>query len=254
MSASKATRQSPRPRREAAEAKAQKARAAKVALKGREKHRVAATEIAERQRVVGRMHLERIPQWEIAEKLSLTETIVSRDLKVIRAAWRAEAISDVGEATERELKALEASEKRLRASWDRVLAAKGMKPALRALAECKINAELARIAGLRAKLLGLEAPTKLVHTGPDGQPIQHDVTARGPDAATLEEERALRALPPEARRAVLERARAEILGAGGMGAAVMAVALPEPSEAAPASALTPSDAGPAGPTPTPAAP
>lgn len=195
-------------------------RAARIAakpLKGREKHKAAVTEVTDRQREVGRLHLARHAQWEIAEKLEISEATVSKDLKVIRAAWRAEAISDVGEATERELKALEASEARLRVAWDeiRALSPSRMKPGLRTLAECKINAELVRIATHRAKLLGLEAPTKFVHQGPDGKPIQHDVTARGPDAATLEEERALRALSPEARRAVLARARAEVESAGG---------------------------------------
>lgn len=153
------------------------------------------------------MHLERIPQFEIAERLKITEAMVSRDLKAIREEWRAEARSDVGEATERELKSLAASERRLRSEIERI------KPGANIALLCKLSAEIVRIQTHRARLLGLEAPTKLVHQGPDGKPIQHDVTARGPDAATLDEERALRALTPEARRAVLARARAEVEGA-----------------------------------------
>lgn len=153
------------------------------------------------------MHLDRIPQFEIAERLKITEAMVSRDLKAIREEWRAEARSDVGEATERELKSLAASERRLRSEIEKI------KPGANIALLCKLSAEIVRIQTHRARLLGLEAPTKLVHQGPDGKPIQHDVTARAPDAATLDEERALRALTPEARRAVLARARAEVEGA-----------------------------------------
>lgn len=191
-------------------------RAAKAPLRGREKHRVAATEIAERQREVGRMHLERIPQWEIAERLKLTEATVSRDLKAVREEWRAEARSNVGEATEREIKSLEASEARLRASWTRILANRRMKPGLRTLAECKLNAELVRIATHRAKLLGLEAPAKVVHTGAGGGPIGHDVRAQvavNPVAVVVDPE--LRRLACE----LLERAAVDHERTGGAGGA-----------------------------------
>lgn len=201
-----------KPRREPVRKRRQAAnaahRATKRPLKGREKHKAAETEVAARRREVGRLHLERIPQWEIAERMRVDEGTISRDLKAIREEWRAEARSDVGEATERELKSLAASERRLRSEIEKI------KPGANIALLCKLSAEIVRIQTHRARLLGLEAPTKLIHQGPDGKPIQHDVTARGPDAATLDEERALRALTPEARRAVLARARAEIESAG----------------------------------------
>lgn len=121
---------------------------------------------AERRRQVASMHLARVAQREIARRLSISESAVSKDLKAIRGEWAKEARDNVGTATLRELATLDADEARFRA---KMAASKDEEQQVR------LYSLILKIMERRARLLGLDAPLKAQVSGPDGGPIEVQV-------------------------------------------------------------------------------
>jgi hypothetical protein len=138
--------------------------------------------IADRRRKVAALALARVSQQEIARQLNVSEATISKDLAFARAQWAAERQADIGAERAQELARLAADE----AQWRRKLQAE---PGL--LGQLGIYDRIHRIGERRAKMLGLDAPTKIAPTTPDGaqqwQPGPDAVRAalaalRSPDA------------------------------------------------------------------------
>lgn len=137
------------------------------------------TEILARRRKVSQLHLSRIPQKEIAKRLEVSEACVSNDLKKVHEAWKTEYTHDAQRLKWRETAALDSDEARIRArlasvpdvpllqaqagAEDRALHAELWDSVSRTY--CRLQETAIKIMTLRAKLLGLEAPQKVEHTG-----------------------------------------------------------------------------------------
>jgi hypothetical protein len=110
-----------------------------------------ATAVQERRKQVAAYHLARWTQQDIAAKLGVGDATISRDLDALRKGWAAEARADIAQATARELAVLDNDESTWRARMQ-----KAEKPGDR----LGIYDRIFRIMERRAKLLGLDAPTK----------------------------------------------------------------------------------------------
>lgn len=112
------------------------------------------TEMADRRRKVAALHLARVPQYEIARQLGIKDDVVSDDLKAVRAEWNKDRKEDVVEFQARDLAALEADEGSVR----RRLA---ILPADMHVERVRYHDLLIKIMDRRARLIGLDAPTKI---------------------------------------------------------------------------------------------
>jgi len=68
-------------------------------------------QILKRRRLVARLYLRKMTQQQIADKIGIERSTISRDLKYLRNLWRKEAISDIDERRGRELAELEEMER-----------------------------------------------------------------------------------------------------------------------------------------------
>jgi predicted transcriptional regulator len=118
-----------------------------------------AVKIAERRKKVSELYLQHQTQASIARLLGVHQTTISDDLIAIRAQWKEEGLFNFDEVKQREAAELDVMEaaaavefsKRKNWEWfDRRL-------------KCKER---------RAKLLGLDEPTRTESSGPKGAPIQ----------------------------------------------------------------------------------
>ena len=115
----------------------------------------------ERRRRVARLLLGRATHDEMAAQLGVTRQTISTDVKAIRGMWRKELIDDPVAVKAQELADLEQMER-----------------------ECVRNytlthergwiSERRQIKERRSKMLGLDAPAKQEHSGPDGGPLKQD--------------------------------------------------------------------------------
>lgn len=97
-------------------------------------------------------------QADIAAQLDVDQSTISRDIKVIEAEWRERAAEDIAKAKGKDLAR---AERLIQALWPAAI--KGTW-----LATDRVLALMQH----RAKLLGLEAPIKQEHSGPNGGPLQ----------------------------------------------------------------------------------
>lgn len=116
------------------------------------------TEVSARRRKVAALHLSRVPQREIAKRLGVSETLISRDLDTIRERWTKEYISDHQKLKLRELAALDQDETRARSRLVNV-------PDADFKNFVKVQEIVLKIMDRRAKLLGLDAPQKVEASG-----------------------------------------------------------------------------------------
>lgn len=117
----------------------------------------------ERRRRVARFLRTRLTQDEIAAELGVTRRTIISDVKAIREMWRKEMVEDPVALRTQELADLEQMER-----------------------ECVVQYSLTRERGWiterrqikerRSKMLGLDAPAKQEHSGPDGGPLKQEVT------------------------------------------------------------------------------
>lgn len=73
----------------------------------------------ERRKKVSELYLQGLAQWQIAEKVGVSQPMISVDLKVIRDAWLATAILNWDELKSKELAALDLQEEELWKAWFR---------------------------------------------------------------------------------------------------------------------------------------
>lgn len=105
------------------------------------------TEIAERRRNVASLYLRHITQEEIAKSMGVSQVTISRDIKKLTEQWMKEANADITTRKARELAELDDMEKDAALEFN-----KSKRPDW-------WNARI-KAKERRAKLLGLDAPTK----------------------------------------------------------------------------------------------
>jgi predicted transcriptional regulator len=122
-------------------------------------------EVSKRRATVAKLWTRRLTQEEIAAAVGVTRSTVSRDIKVLVAAWREEAVGDVTAMRARELADLDAMEREAAMA----ASAKVSPQELARLLEVRL-----RVKDRRARLLGLDAPQRQEVTGRERGPIRHE--------------------------------------------------------------------------------
>jgi hypothetical protein len=141
-------------------------------------------EILHRREQVAELYLQSWSQLRIARHLQVSQNTVSLDLRAIQKEWRQSSIRDFDAMRERELRKIDRLEREANAAWER-----SQKPLQEARTEGEATNQLVRkrvknqygdprflelirkcIADRRA-LLGLDAPTKVAPTTPDGKAL-----------------------------------------------------------------------------------
>jgi transcriptional regulator with XRE-family HTH domain len=111
---------------------------------------------AERMKRVSQLNLDGWTQQEIAEELGLNRSVISRDLSRLRAEWAVEHKALHNEHVERELVVLARDEKDVRRRLAKLEGSRENHKHAKGWHEV-----LLKIHERRAKLLGLDAPTKI---------------------------------------------------------------------------------------------
>jgi hypothetical protein len=149
--------------------------------------RILKVAIARRRVQVADLYLQAWPQTQIAEHLGITQSTVSVDLKMIQRQWRESSVRNFDAAREVEIRKIDRVEREAWDAWER-----SKKPSQEATVEGEGPTQKTRkrmknqngdpryleivracIADRRA-LLGLDAPTKIAPTTPDGKPLSFE--------------------------------------------------------------------------------
>jgi len=161
---------------------------------GTGKHRSKA-QIARDRRRISDLYLQGWLQADIADTIGVSAPTVSRDLKALQADWLESALIDFNEAKARELAKVDRLEREYWQAWRRSCedaetirqegsrrgedGSKKLPPVDKVVKTSKGQAGDPRfLQGVqwcidkRCKILGIDAPQKLEHTGKDGGPIQ----------------------------------------------------------------------------------
>lgn len=143
-------------------------------------------EIERDRAIIAHAYLIATPIAEIAEKMNLSPAVIYKDLSVIREGWRSAAIGDFNERINMELAKIDALEEECwnewrvsrqeserqkketrtsqRTSWTILQATKQMRP----IGDHNYIVAIQWCIDRRIKLLGLDAPTKIAPTNPEG--------------------------------------------------------------------------------------
>ena len=108
------------------------------------------------------MLLGHATQDAIARQLNVTRKTIGADVKALREIWRQELVRDPVEVLARELAELNDMERDCVQSFTVTGDAAWLR-------------ERRLIKERKAKLLGLDAPARQEHTGPEGKPIKQDI-------------------------------------------------------------------------------
>ena len=126
-------------------------------------------QIEDDRREIASLYLQGKTQQAIAERLNMTRQMVGYDLKAIQRRWREDTSRNLDEDKARELAKLDELERTHWQAWEDSLEQEdkhGNPAYLRGVIDCIDR---------RCKLLGLDSPQKLEHSGKDGGPIQTDM-------------------------------------------------------------------------------
>jgi len=150
-------------------------------------------------KIIAELYLKGLAQWDIADQVKVDQSTVSRDLTFIRAQWRKDTLFDFNEAKNRELARIDLLELTNWEAWERSLEefrSKSIKQRAAKIErqgqedETRItpiesiskaegrNGDPRFLQGVqwcierRCKILGIDAPAKLEHTGAGGGPIE----------------------------------------------------------------------------------
>lgn len=141
-------------------------------------------ELLRRRQAVADLYVQGHSQMAIAERLNISQSTISADLKQIRREWRESMIRDFDHAQDKELAKIDRLEREAWAAWER-----SQKPVQSAVLEGE-NTQQPRRKTMRSQhgdpryldlvhkciaarcaLLGLNAPQRLEHSGPEGGPM-----------------------------------------------------------------------------------
>jgi len=171
--------------------------------------------IEQRRQQVADFYVKGSTQSQISRELGVSQSTISADLKAIRREWREARIRDFDEAVSLELKKLDHLEREAWSGWERTQqpaestkvtqdgsGTKAEKLVKQQQGDPRFLEQVHRCIVSRRTLLGLDAPTRIAPTSPDGQDAYHthvmaelmrlaEETAKGPtviDAAYIEQE------------------------------------------------------------------
>ncbi len=137
-------------------------------------------DIAARRASVAEMWSRRITQRDMARTLNVSEPTISRDIAWLLEQWRKESVKKLDDVKARELADLDAMERDIAMA---LVPHKGSTIALRERA--RLTDTRLRIKERRARLLGLDAPTRQEVSGPDETPLFGDAESVRSHFATL---------------------------------------------------------------------
>ena len=143
-------------------------------------------QIERRRQLVAELYLKGWAQPAIATETGVTQGTVSRDLKAIRQQWRRSQVRDFDEAVVTELKKIDRLEREAWAGWERSqqpaestkvtqdgAGKRAEKTVRQQQGEPRYLEQIHRCIASRRMLLGLDAPTKISPTSPDGEEAYH---------------------------------------------------------------------------------
>jgi len=144
-------------------------------------------EMAQRQEQVANLYLRQMSQMEIAETLGVSQQTISNDLAAIKRRWHQQATIKIESAKAAEIARINLLERQYWHAWD---ASKGSKEVTKSkrtdATETKAEVQVEResqtgdpryLEGVRwcvtkrCEILGLNAPTKIAPTTPDGKQL-----------------------------------------------------------------------------------
>lgn len=169
-------------------------------------------EIAERRRRVADLYLQKHKQVDIAIRLGVSESVISKDLKIIQQEWAEQRVFALDQRKLLELESIDRTEREAWTAWDRSKGPIEISEATldgskapdkgRARRVTKSTAGdprflliVLRCIEQRCKILGLEAPTKTALTDSAGNDLQT------PEAGRVEFDGILAALRERGRTA-----------------------------------------------------
>jgi hypothetical protein len=137
--------------------------------------------------MVADLYLQSWTQMAIAQELGMAQATVCTDLKKIRKEWRESRIRDFDEAVARELEKIDRLEREAWEAWKRsreplestrvVSDGAGGKKAQKVVrqrdGDPRFLEQIHKCIATRRALLGLDAPTRIAPTSPDGQQAYH---------------------------------------------------------------------------------
>ena len=142
--------------------------------------------IEQRRQQVAELYVKGSTQSQIARQLGVAQSTVSVDLKAIRREWRDSRIRDFDEAVAVELKKLEHLEREAWSGWERTQqpaestkvtqdgsGKKAEKTVKKQQGNPRFLAQVHCCIVSRRTLLGLDAPTRIAPTSPDGKESYH---------------------------------------------------------------------------------
>jgi hypothetical protein len=143
--------------------------------------------VLQRRQKVAELCVRGWSQSAIAEKLGIKQPTVCKDLRAIRAAWRESAIRDFDAARDLEMEKLNHVEREAWEAWERsqqpsqmatVDGPNGSGKAKRTVrhqyGDPRFLEVILHCDEARRQLLGLDAPTKIAPTTPDGRPLSRE--------------------------------------------------------------------------------
>jgi hypothetical protein len=143
-------------------------------------------ELARRRENVADLYIQGWTQTAIAKQVGVSQGTISTDLKAIQKAWCESAVRNFDTLRERELKKLDRLEREAWAAWERSQKpaqsavihsdGNGQKTQKRVAEQCgdpRYLEQVHKCIVSRRALLGLDAPTKIAPTSPDGDTAYH---------------------------------------------------------------------------------
>lgn len=142
--------------------------------------------ISQRRQIVADLYVQGWPQTAIAKHIGMSQPTICDDLQAIHAEWQKTTIRDFDTARDLELRKLERVEREAWAAWER-----SQKPSQSATIstdggdqrtqktvkdQCgdpRYLSEIIKCVASRRALLGLDQPTKIAPTSPDGEEAYH---------------------------------------------------------------------------------
>jgi len=144
------------------------------------------TSIERRREAVADLYIQGWTQSQIAKQLAVSQSNVCKDIKAIQNRWRESSIRDFDVLRERELKKLDRLEVEAWNAWQRSQkpaqeatistdgsTQKTVKKVAEQTGDPRFLDQISKCIASRRALLGLDAPTKIAPTSPDGEEAYH---------------------------------------------------------------------------------
>ena len=144
------------------------------------------TTIARRRESVADLYVQGLTQSQIANQLSMSQSNVCKDIKAVQRQWRDSSIRDFDTLRERELKKIDRLEVEAWNAWQRSQkpsqeatistdgsTQKTVKKVAEQTGDPRFLDQISKCIASRRALLGLDAPTKIAPTSPDGEEAYH---------------------------------------------------------------------------------